>query len=207
MRRFLSVLFIFAALQISFLKAEPREYPATIFSFDVTSASRLMNGTRGTVRAIYSDPAHTKFVGIDYCHNHEDMYPDVNATSFDCYKTITLREMKNGASVIKIPQAGTALFVKALDPASDGSGRIEIVLGETVKTVGRNQYRKIEIEFVKARPHGLLASFDGTVFRRLSLKGWVSGLNGGLSSIALHEHAVDAPFYTRKSVDLARGSL
>lgn len=207
MRRLTTALLIFAATQISFLKAETREYPDVIFSFDVTSSSRIMNGTRGTVRAIYSDPAYTNFVGIDYCHNHEDMYPDVNATKFTCYKTITLREMKSGASVIKIPQAGTALFVKALDPAPDGSGRIELVLGETIKSFGRNQYRKIEIEFVKARPYGLLASFDGSVFRRLSLKGWVDGLNGGLSAIALHKKSNEAPFYNRKSIDLARGAL
>lgn len=206
MRRLLTALFILTVCQVSFLKAAPREFAVTIFSFDVASSSRLMNGTRGSVRAIYSDSARTKFIGIDYCHNHPDMYPDVGG-ELGCYKTIPLAAMKDGVSVIKIPQAGTALFVKALNPTADGVGRVELVLGETIKTVGRNQYRKIEIELVKGTPYGLLATFDGTVTRHISLKGWVSGLNGGLSAIALHEQSNLAPYYSRKSYELSRGSL
>lgn len=182
------VCLVFAAVGSQFLRANaPKEYPVRILSFNVKSGSDLLDGTRGTIRAVYSDPEHKKMIGIDYCHNHWNFYPDVNAPTLDCAKTISIEDMKKGVKAISIPKIGTALEVQAPDFSPTQGGLVDIVLGYKLRMIGSNSYRKLQINITQSQAGNMIANYQGSYVGEIKLHGWanVALLKGGLDTIEL----------------------
>lgn len=192
------VTLVFAGVASHFLRAQNREHPVKLFSFTVSSSSDLLDGTRGSVRAIYADAAHKNLIGIDYCHNHWGMYPEVNSTSHGCAKTIPISDLKNGAKVISIPKIGTALEVKAPNFSPTNGGTVDIVIGHKLRAIGSNSYRKIQLDLIPNTKDVLIANYKGGFVGEVKLKGWATAvlLKGGLDSIEL----TTGPEYGNRSI-------